>query len=1401
MPTIPLVIFAGQSNMTGLFQGELPAIEGLQIDQSGDSQLALRTGPEYAFARALSLSGVEELAIVRTAVGGTAIRQSSRLDWNPASEDELYDLLLTTVADAITDLVSKGYTVELRGIFWMQGEADSATPESGTQYTALLQNFLAALRADLGEPTLPVYLGEILETADVAGNAQLRASQQAVADADDTVVLIHTEGFELRDYEHLAEAGYFRLGESFAQAYLGASPLEVDFGTDAADILTAGEGAELYAGPGDDTLTASTGGNALFGEEGADLLYGDAGDDMLFGGGGADTIHGGGGNDYLNGGDDLDVIYGDDGDDFIYGAAGNDRLDGGDGNDTIDGSVGHDTLDGGGGNDRLIGGTGHDTYVIDSTGDVIVEESDGGIDAVRTTLATYALDENVENLFYTGTAGFTGTGNALANTINGNAGTDILLGGDGNDTLNGGRGSDTLDGGFGDDSLNGGSGHDTYIVDSDADVVTEYENAGTDTVRTSLAAFVLSENVENLSYTGTEAFAGTGNALANIITGSTNADHLFGADGDDILNGGRGNDALEGGAGNDTLRAAQGHDALDGGAGDDLLDGGLGNDTIDGGADIDLNGGTDTAVFSGLWSDYLITEAGGGYVVADQRASSPDGTDTVLHVELFAFANGTFAVADTLNDAPAAGDVATAVAEDMDGASIIATVAASDADAAWGDVVRFAIADGTAAGLFEINAETGAIALADGQALDFETTRQHVLTVIATDAHGRTDSATVTIDIEDVDDAAPVITSPAAFAVDEGTAVVGRVTADDADTVGGPTYFALTGNGADDARFEIDGVTGELRFVTAADYEAGRSGFELEVSASDGVHAPVLQAIAVTLNDVNEAPAGAPAAVLADGVEDTPYTLTVGDLLAGFTDADAGDSLSVENLDASDGTITDRGDGTFTLTPAADFHGEVILTYDVVDAGGHRLAGQTTSFRLETVNDAPAELALSAATVAELAAAGTVVGTLTSRDSDGPRLTYSLIDDAGGRFAIGGENGDTLLVADALLLDFEQSAAHVVTVEVSDGVLSSNAEFTITVKDVNPETVVGDAQNDVFVGGAGRDWLDGGAGDDTLMGGAGNDTYVVDSAADAVIERPGGGRDSVRTSLALYALPEDVDFLTYTGTGSFTGVGNALANILSGNVGNDILDGGDDNDTLNGGAGNDTLYGGAADDALNGGRGDDWLDGGIGSDILAGSVGRDIYVVESAGDLVIEDANGGRDTVRTALAGYTLGANLECLAYTGAEAFTGVGNELANVLSGNVGDDLLSGEAGDDDISGGRGRDTLIGGGGADTLKGGSHADTFVYFDVLASTLDAPDTIVDFMAGDRIDLSAIDANSAGGTADDAFVYVGEAGFSGVAGELRFNTGLLMGDIDGDGAADLVIRLAGTTTIAPSGIIL
>ncbi len=191
------------------------------------------------------------------------------------------------------------------------------------------------------------------------------------------------------------------------------------------------------------------------------------------------------------------------------------------------------------------------------------------------------------------------------------------------------------------------------------------------------------------------------------------------------------------------------------------------------------------------------------------------------------------------------------------------------------------------------------------------------------------------------------------------------------------------------------------------------------------------------------------------------------------------------------------------------------------------------------------------------------------------------------------------------------------------------------------------------------------------------------------------------------------------------------------------------------GDGNDGAMGGKGDDVLLGEEGNDLLLGGDGSDRIYGGAGKD-------------------------------------------------------VLGGSAGADKLFGEGGSDQLSGGGGTDVLTGGRAKDVLSGGAGADRFVFAAVAdfgGKTRATADSISDFShaQGDRIDLSAIDARSAGGTANDTFTWLGKGAFTGHAGQLRYSLGssstLAQGDVNGDGLADFALLLNGRISLAAADFVL
>jgi Ca2+-binding RTX toxin-like protein len=230
----------------------------------------------------------------------------------------------------------------------------------------------------------------------------------------------------------------------------------------------------------------------------------------------------------------VNVINGTSSANTLNGTAGVDEIFGLGGNDTLNGAGGDDLLDGGTGRDTMNGGDGNDVYVVDSTSDVVTEGSgaNGGNDTVRTSLSSYTLPANVENVIYIGTSTFSGTGNTLVNS------------------LTGGANADSLSGSSAADVMIGGGGNDSYTFDANGDTAIEGVSAGTDSVTASVTV-TLADNVENLTLTGSSNLSGTGNSLSNSLTGNSGVNTLTGGGGSDTLNGSTGGDGMYGGEGDD----------------------------------------------------------------------------------------------------------------------------------------------------------------------------------------------------------------------------------------------------------------------------------------------------------------------------------------------------------------------------------------------------------------------------------------------------------------------------------------------------------------------------------------------------------------------------------------------------------------------------------------------------------------------------------------------------------------------------------------------------------------------------------------------------------------------------------------------------------------------------------
>lgn len=299
------------------------------------------------------------------------------------------------------------------------------------------------------------------------------------------------------------------------------------------------------------------------------------------------------------------------------GSANGDSLSGTARDDTLKGLAGNDTLVGGAGADRLEGGAQDDTYVVDDALDTVFENANEGTDTVHASV-DFVLPQFVEVLDQRSTTKkVNGTGNDDANT---------LWAGNFGGTLRAMGGNDLLISGSGNDNLLGGLGDDTYVVNSNADEVVEFEDEGYDLVQSSVT-YRLRENVEELDLIGSGNIDGYASDGGSKVVGNAGGNKIYGGRGSDTLNGGAGNDALIGGAGADTY----------------LFTIGSGSDTVN---DIDASVGViDTIDLSSIsFSDLrAVSRASNDLVIqygtTDQITIQNQFVDG-QRIEAFAFAGG-----------------------------------------------------------------------------------------------------------------------------------------------------------------------------------------------------------------------------------------------------------------------------------------------------------------------------------------------------------------------------------------------------------------------------------------------------------------------------------------------------------------------------------------------------------------------------------------------------------------------------------------------------------------------------------------------------------------------------------------------------------------------------------------
>ncbi|AEG93875.1 Conserved hypothetical protein [Ramlibacter tataouinensis TTB310] len=1091
------------------------------------------------------------------------------------------------------------------------------------------------------------------------------------------------------------------------------------YGDGGSDTIFANSRATVDGGDGNDTITSSSNSGTV--------LYGGAGNDRLnLNAYYAESVYGGTGDDTYNTPGATIVEYANEGRDTViseydytlganlenltirYSGWGTGNvldnvLTGGMYDNTLVGAVGNDTLDGAAGYDRLDGGAGDDTYLFSRGGqaDAVVNETEatGTMDRIVFAAGIAASDIAVQRsgndltLVLHGTgdqvrvSGYFATASSIEqvqfadgtvwdaatiqtlvsfvptednDVLGGTSGADSINALGGNDTVSGLAGDDTLDGGAGIDSLTGGAGNDLYLVDNASDAVSELSGEGVDTVRSSVS-YSLSGEVENLTLTGS-ALAGTGNALDNAIVGNGGSNTLTGWFGNDTLDGGAGSDSLVGGIGNDTYLVDSTTDVV-------VENAGEGTDTVQAAYNYTLGASTENLVLAGG----ATTGTGNGLAnvitgnAYDNTLSGMAGDDTMAG----SAGSDTYIVSES-------GDVVVEGAGegvDVVQSSVTYTLSANVENLT---LTGTAAVNGTGNAMANtLTGNSGANVLAGGAGNDY-----YVMSTgdsVVENADEGTDTVQTDIGVSALWANVENVTLTGSGRVGVTGNALGNV------IIGNVANNALSGGDGDD-RLEGGGGTDTLTGGAGNDYFVIDDSRDTVTEVAGQGTDTIETSFNYTLGTTN---------VVENLVLTGAATTGTGNGLANVLTGN-GLSNTLSGLTGNDTMIGNGGDDTYIVAET----GDVVVENE---GEGTDVVQSSVTYTLS-------------ANIENLTLTGTGAA-----DGTGNSLDNVLTGNSAANTLAGGAGNDTYVIG----------ANDVVTENVNEGVDTVQSSVTFTLgSNLENLTLTGTS----VINGTGNaldNVLTGNSAANVLVGGQGNDTYFIGSG-DTVTETAGEGIDTVMSSVT-YTLGLHVENLTLTGANAINGTGNELDNILAGNSAANVLTGGKGNDTYivsagdtvveAAGEGDDTVRadvsysiatsanvenlvltataalnatGNALNNVIVGSAGNNTIDGGAGADTMSGGLGDDTYTVDNAGDVVVESAGKGTDTIQTTLS-FVSGGNIENITLLGTGSVNATGDDTNNTLIGNSAANVLTGNGGNDTLNGAGGSDTLAGGAGDDT--------------------------------------------------------------------------------------------------------
>jgi Ca2+-binding RTX toxin-like protein len=881
-------------------------------------------------------------------------------------------------------------------------------------------------------------------------------------------------------------------------------------------------------------------------------------------------------------------------------------------------------------------------------------------------------------------------------TIIGTGLNDVLAGTPDPDHIEGGAGNDRINGGAGDDVILGGTGSDILTGDAGNDQI--FGEGGNDGI-----------------------YGGGGN---DVIDGGAGDDILFGDGGNDTILGGTGNDTLYGGTGDDTFvwRTGDGNDTFFGGTGNDTLELHLSS------ADITDALRAELAAYQ-AWASGQVTTAGSAAILAGQTTGATFsfaslGISMSVVEGLTLLVDGQQVAIDSLINRPPS-DVTLSnqsVAENAAAGTVVGLLSGTDPDAGQSETLSFALA--SPSDHFEIVGNQ--LVVKSGAVLDFETTPSVNVSVTATDTTGLKTTKTLTIALQNVNEAATGTARISGASIDHtaGTATL-SATHDlvDADgMIGEPTYQWRVSTDGGATWTDIDGAR-ENTYTPSGDAIGALVQVTVSYADAFGQYTSISQETFIVGNGAINALNGSAHAEVILG-------LGGNDVIVGFDGTDM--------IDGSTGTDTLLLSGSSEdLDVAADEH---VIGIEAVTA-----ANATSGVSLDLSNQTEG-FAITGSAFAD-----TIRGSAGADVINGGSGNDVIVGFVGADRINGGSGKDTLVLS---ATSAELNAATNTQLSSVEAVSALAAAGSVVINLSNQTegfTITGSAFADSLTGGRGNDTFIGFTLGDTISGGTGTDTLrlqgssaALDAASDADIQ----GVEAI--SFSGVTVPVTVDLSRQTE--GFTVTGTNLADTIRGSAGADRINAGSGNDVILGYVGDDRINGGSGTNALhlfetsedlNNAANDRLISvqivtaaaaaaavtislanqtegfsiiGSAFADVLTGGLGNDTFQGMNDGDVL--NGGAGTDTLRlTATSAPVNGAsdaqivNVEAITFSGAAAavnldlslqsdgFTVTGTNHADTIRGSTGADTLNTGSGNDVILDFVGMDRLNGGSGTDTLQ------------------------------------------------------------------------------------------------------